>query len=113
MDKTTSTIDAKILGQQIARRRQDAGVLSEQLADRIGVNKSSITNIEQGYCLPQPDNFQAICNMLNVSPDILLQTDDKDSLILAIEEHCRFIESEFGKQLLYGILSSDMSNDYV
>ena len=68
------------IGNRIRKYRKESGLTQEQLAERINVNKSRISNWEQGINRPDADILGAICRALNVSPSDLLDvhlTDDE------------------------------------
>ena len=68
------------IGSRIRKHRKEVGLTQEQLADKIGVTKSRISNWEQGINRPDADILAALCKALKVSPSILLDvhlTDDE------------------------------------
>lgn len=52
--------------------RKERGLTQEQLADKINVTKSRVSNWEQGINRPDADILTDICRALNVSPSDLL-----------------------------------------
>ena len=60
------------LGQRIARRRMQAGIRQNALADRIGISNNYLSSIERGKEKPSLEIIVKICNVLNVTPDYLL-----------------------------------------
>lgn len=67
------------IGNRIRKYRKECGLTQEQLADRIHVTKSRVSNWEQGTNRPDADILGHICMALNVSPSDLLDvhlTDD-------------------------------------
>ncbi len=52
--------------------RKERGLTQEQLADKINVTKSRVSNWEQGINRPDADILTDICRVLNVSPSDLL-----------------------------------------
>lgn len=68
------------IGNKIRKYRKESGLTQEQLADRINVTKSRVSNWEQGINRPDADIIGNICRVLNVSPSDLLDvhlTDDE------------------------------------
>lgn len=68
------------IGNRIRKYRKDSGLTQEQLAEKISVTKSRVSNWEQGINRPDADILGAICRALNVSPSDLLDvhlTDDE------------------------------------
>ncbi len=67
------------IGNRIRKYRKECGLTQEQLAEKIHVTKSRISNWEQGTNRPDADILGRICMALNVSPSDLLNvhlTDD-------------------------------------
>jgi transcriptional regulator with XRE-family HTH domain len=60
------------MGTRIAQRRKELHMTQEQLADKIGVTGSRVSNWEQGIHRPDVDILANICTALNVSPSELL-----------------------------------------
>lgn len=52
--------------------RKERGLTQKQLADKINVTKSRVSNWEQGINRPDADILTDICRVLNVSPSDLL-----------------------------------------
>ncbi len=68
------------IGNRIRKYRKESDLTQEQLAEKIGVTKSRVSNWEQGINRPDADILGAICRALNVSPSDLLDvhlTDDE------------------------------------
>lgn len=68
------------IGNKIRKYRKENGLTQEQLADKINVTKSRVSNWEQGINRPDADIIGNICRALNVSPSDLLDvhlTDDE------------------------------------
>jgi transcriptional regulator with XRE-family HTH domain len=60
------------LGQSIKSQREKQKVTQEELAQRIGLKRTSITNIESGKQKVQLHTLYSIANVLNVLPERLL-----------------------------------------
>lgn len=68
------------IGNRIRKYRKDSGLTQEQLAEKINVTKSRVSNWEQGINRPDADIIGLICRALNVTPSDLLDvhlTDDE------------------------------------
>lgn len=68
------------IGNRIRKYRKESGLTQEQLAEKISVTKSRVSNWEQGINRPDADIIGKICRALNVSPSDLLDvhlTDDE------------------------------------
>ena len=93
MSNLTDRIDVKQLGERIAYFRKIVGLSNEQLSKEIGVTHVALSAFESGKSFPLAENLIKICNVLDVSPDILLQTNNNTSLMLAFEEYSRLVDS--------------------
>lgn len=61
-------------GSNITRLRKDQGLSQEELADRVGLKKQSISNIERGNRYPTFETLERIASVLNASPIQLFGT---------------------------------------
>lgn len=68
------------IGGRIRLYRKQSGLTQEQLASKINVTKSRVSNWEQGINRPDADILADICRALSVSPsdllDVHLSTDE-------------------------------------
>ena len=68
------------IGNRIRRFREDRKLTQIQLAEKLGVSNSRVSNWEQGINRPDADILADICKALKVSPsellDVHLTTDD-------------------------------------
>lgn len=60
------------IGNRIRKYREDCGISQVQLAQKLGVSNSRVSNWEQGINRPDADIIADICRALNVSPSDLL-----------------------------------------
>ena len=60
------------IGKQISKYRRMNNLSQKQLAKKIGVSSSRVSNWEQGLNRPDVDILTNICTSLNVSPSELL-----------------------------------------
>lgn len=58
-------------GDKIREARRAAGLTQRQLADKIGVTNTSISNWEKNLSRPDPDTIQNLCWALNIQPNYL------------------------------------------
>ena len=65
-------MDKNKVGKRIQEYREKSGISQEDMADKIGLSVTSISNIERGRNFPTFENFIKICNAINVSTDLLL-----------------------------------------
>lgn len=57
------------IGEKLREARKAAGLTQRQLADKIDVSNTSISNWEKGVSMPDPDTIQYLCWALNVQPN--------------------------------------------
>lgn len=60
------------IGARIRKYREMSGFSQKELAQKIGVSNSRVSNGEQGINRPDADILADICKALNVSPSELL-----------------------------------------
>ena len=60
------------IGNRIRKYREECNMPQKQLAERIGVSNSRVSNWEQGLNRPDADILAAVCVALDVSPSLLL-----------------------------------------
>ena len=56
-------------GDIIRNARKSMGLTQRQLADRIGVSNTSISNWEKGLSRPDADLIQKLCGVLHLQPN--------------------------------------------
>lgn len=66
------------IGTRIKRIREEKGLSQKDFAMQIGVSNSRVSNWEQGINRPDADIIAAICRVLEVSADVLLDTKDAE-----------------------------------
>ena len=57
----------KDVGQRIARLREQRGITQEALADKAGIHRVSLANIERGAKQPTLDSLERLAKALRVS----------------------------------------------
>ncbi len=68
-------IDFKKIGQKIKETRINRNLTQENIADRIGINTSHISNIETNKTKVSLTTLVHICNTLGVSVDYILENE--------------------------------------
>ncbi len=61
-----------MLSEKIQTCRKQAGLSQEQLAERLGVSRQAVSKWETGEATPELSKLAALCSVLNVSADWLL-----------------------------------------
>jgi transcriptional regulator with XRE-family HTH domain len=69
------------IGAEIRRRREGLGLSQAQLADRVGLGRTSVTMIERGSQAILVHQLLEIATALRVSPDKLLDAADVSEII--------------------------------
>lgn len=62
-------------GDKIRKARKAAGMTQRQLADKINVSNTSISNWEKNLSRPDPDTIQHLCWALNVQPNYFFEVE--------------------------------------
>jgi len=91
-------MDYEKLGNKIRMHRKLKGMTQEQLAEQADISLSFFGHIERGTRKPSLDTLVDIANVLEVSPDVLLQ----DSLV-STRLACTRTLSENNRALLNNI----------
>lgn len=60
-----------LLGKRIQEIRKSKNITQERLAELVGIDTSSISNIENGKYYPSSENLDKILTILNISPEEL------------------------------------------
>ena len=66
---------AEIIGRNIAKYRESAGLTQAQLAERIGISTAFVSQVERGLKIMKVETLFATSKALNVSCDALLHQD--------------------------------------
>ena len=67
------------IGERLREARKAAGLTQRQLADKIKVSNTSISNWEKGVSMPDPDTIQYLCWALEVQPNFFFSVDESIS----------------------------------
>lgn len=74
--------DKKIMGMRIRKGREDKGFTQDDLADRLGMNRATISSYEGGRAVPPSNILSDLADILELSADHLL---GRDSYVIEIE----------------------------
>ena len=69
------------LGEQLVALRKENKLSQEQLAEKIGVTRQTISNWELGETSPNPEQLKLLSQIFHVSIDELLDNDQKTVLV--------------------------------
>lgn len=67
-----SEITPKHVGKNLTDVREEFGISRKELAERSGYGRSTIDQIELGYCYPSVTTLIDICAVLGVTPNDIL-----------------------------------------
>ena len=100
------------IGEKIAHLRISSHISQEDLAEKLGVSRQSISKWELGESLPQLNKVTLICNIFNISSDELLN----DNIDLSVKEdttkqNCMEIKNKyFGTDGFRGEANKDLTS---
>ncbi len=81
-------------GSKLRGHRKNIGMTQEEAAEKIGVSAQAVSKWEAGECLPDCFNLKAICDIYNLSADVLLET-EFDSDIDKVADKIEQLGTEF------------------
>lgn len=85
-------LDLKMMGDRLSELRRDFGYTQEDLSLLLKINRSSISNYEQGINEPSLSTIVKLGNLYNVSIDYLLcRTKEKNNFNLLSKDHKELI----------------------
>lgn len=91
--ETGEGMDEKGLGKRINMVRKDRGFTADKLSELCNINSTYLRQIEGGRKIPSLPVFIAICNVLKISPNYLLQDVLEENEISKIQELTKLWES--------------------
>lgn len=65
-------------GERIRAARKAAGLTQKQLAEKLNVKNTTISNWEKNLSRPDPDDIENLCWVLGVEPNFLFAIDDNN-----------------------------------
>ena len=74
------------LGKRIKKIRESKNFTQEYLAELVGIEQATLSNIERGKSYPSVDTLQKIADSLGVEPYLLYKIEENKSTQLIIEE---------------------------
>src|SRR5258708_38354074 len=64
----------KVIGEQLKKRRREFKLTQQELAETLGIERTSVTNIESGTQKPPLHLLYQFCYVLNLDLNLLLPT---------------------------------------
>lgn len=90
-----------LIGSRIRTAREENNLTQEALAEKVGMSKNAISNIENGGVEAQFKNIILITKALNISIDYLVQDDVSDDEKIYLHEILVKLNSMQGWELKY------------
>ncbi|MCI1858287.1 MAG: helix-turn-helix transcriptional regulator [Sporolactobacillus sp.] len=91
-----------MLGDRMKQLRKEHGLTQDQLAERLNVKKTTISNYETGYSTPSNEMLKKLASTLNVSTDYLLERTDNPALTGKDEKDIAKTMNNLKKNLING-----------
>ena len=66
------------IGNKIAQLRKQAGLSQEELAEKADVARQTVSKWELNTLQPKADKILVLCEIFNVSSNVLLQNEDEN-----------------------------------
>ena len=82
------------LGKRIKRIRESKNYTQEYLAELVGIEQATLSNIERGKSYPSVDTLQKIADSLGVEPYLLYKFEENKSTQCIIDEISSAIEND-------------------
>lgn len=98
------------LSKKVYEMRKAQGLSQEQLAEKLGVSRQSVSKWEAGESMPELERVIEMSKIFNVSTDYLLKESEVDELtvrteILEKQQQALLSETEKAKRKRYRIMS--------
>lgn len=71
--------DLKVIGENLYKIRKQIGLSQEETAWRAGISSRTYADIERGETNARLETIIKICNVLHVTPDVILTESNADS----------------------------------
>lgn len=71
---------ARAFGERLRRERIEAGLTQQQVAERAEMDPAEISRYEKGVRSPRLNTVVRLADALEISPSILVQTDESEAL---------------------------------
>jgi len=95
------------LGQNILKMRKKCGLSQEELGDKVGVTRQTISNWELDETSPNPEQLKGLSKALNTSVDDLIENDIQNLVLSKVkltEKQTRTIK-KIGKGILIAFIT--------
>lgn len=89
-------VNFRIIGLNVSMHRHQQNLTQEKLAERAGISKQFVCNIECGRAIPSLMTVLSLCDALNVTPNDLLESSSShnpDAPCTLREDHSVFTQT--------------------
>lgn len=94
------------MGEKLARARRSCNLTQEQLAEKLGVTRQSVSRWESGTAFPETDKLVRLAELLQINCDYLLRDDvEEDGQQRRAGTATRLLEAAVGRRAM--ITTSD------
>jgi len=101
-------LEMKRIGENIREARKAAGMLQKDLAEKIGIARTSIPGIEKGLLQSiNIDTLNAISHATGIGPCYLLGCDIGEQAMEAIREHAPELASQIEREGIAGLTDKE------
>jgi len=87
----------KFLGKRIQETRKARKLTQERVAELIGIETTSLSNIENGKYYPTSENLEKILKVLNITAEELFHVEEKKSAEETLNEIIQILKSNPSK----------------
>lgn len=98
---------AKIFGKNLYKKRTELGLTQEELAEKLGIAKQSLSRMERGVMSPKFDRLEDIASQLNCTVTELFSNNNNkneiESLILDLLNEFSVSEKTIILKIIYDI----------
>ena len=102
------------MGNRIRELRTSKSLSQEQLADKLGVTKQAISQMERGVRKPSMEMLDALCDFFNVSGlfrQIVLRHLSRDSILLNVL--VKFVHDLTSSSRFFEFITNDFVNQQI
>ena len=88
----------KLLGNNIKKYRNAIGLSAEKLAEKVGISRQSLGKIESGEGFVTASTFEKLCEVLEITPSMLVSLDNLPDKI-EDENECKLLLNQIIREL--------------
>lgn len=93
-------IDLDKIGAVLKQRRHDKGITQQEVADKLGLSKNHVSDIERGVHRLTVQTFCGYCSILGTTPNEILEFTDKDRILPELKNYLSGLSIEEQKKVL-------------